>query len=505
MESPSISQGDEKNPAISEQERKKLRNRLSQRAFRRRQAECIRELRNKVNADQRPDSERVEALQKENQMLRKQLIDVQAKMSKMLASVQLLSESVSKTLDDTASGEEIGEREEDLRLVDDSGQQEDQRAPVADHSLQSLDMEPFDPSILDFDAPFAPANTAGPLADHTFTSEVINVAGTNPFYSRIPNIWSHEYQMGMQPYLSAINATAESSLVLGKDYSFTNSPFSDHIQLLQRMLKNKLNTLGFIPDSHNPVQSVYQPVLMVLSMFNSMTRPDVMAWYAKTRFYHIIELTAWQLYPSSATFNKLHPRYRPTKAQMENLHPGIIDWIPFPSIRDRLIQLHSANPHIDQIFCDAVTGYVVEALMSDLILGAPQITVYVRVTDLINTMASGTSESESTIAILPSPDISTLFSSPAYARAAFSKLNMDKGAGYYKIDPAFFEKYPELWDQASDLTATGMPLKPKYQKILTYPKPLDPSTVETYRSFIDFSMDATNTISMSPASQSREL
>ncbi|KAM0212027.1 hypothetical protein ACHAQD_010017 [Fusarium lateritium] len=478
MDSPSIPQGDDKNAPVSEQERK-------------------------VNADQRPDSERVEALQKENQMLRKQLMEVQTKMSRMLASVQMLSDSVSKTLDNTAAGSDLDDRDgeaEDLQLVDDPGRRQNQQLHVSDSSLTSLDLESFDPSMLDFDTPFAPANIAAPVSGSGLTSEVVNVAGTNPFYSQIPNIWSHEYQMGMQPYLNAINATAESSLVLGKDYSFTNSPFSDHIQLLRRMLKNKLNTLGFVPNAHNPVQSVYQPVLMVLSMFNSMTRPDVMAWYAKTRFYHIIELTAWQLYPSSATFNKLHPRYRPTKAQMENDHPGIIDWIPFPSIRDRLIQLHSANPHIDQIFCDAVTGYVVEALMSDLILGAPQITVYVRVTDLINTMASGTSEGESTAAVLPAPDITTLFSSPAFARAAFGKLNMDKGAGYYKIDPAFFEKYPELWDQASDLTATGMPLKPKYQKILTYPKPLDPSTVDTYRSFIDFSVDAANTISMSPAS-----
>ncbi|KAH7240827.1 major facilitator superfamily domain-containing protein [Fusarium redolens] len=473
--------------------RRKLRNRLSQRAFRRRQAECIRELKNRVNADQRSDSERVEALQKENRLLRQQLIDVQTKMSRMMASVQLLSDSVAKTLDDTAGGERERERSEQV-----NGKTGNDEQIVEKASLQSIDLEAFDPSILDFDAPFSSSNVTAPSTDNGLTSELINVAGTSPFYSQIPNIWSHEYQMGMQPYLTAINATAESSMVLGKDYSFTNSPFSDHIQLLQRMLKNKLNTLGFVPEGHNPVQSVYQPVLMVLSMFNSMTRPDVMAWYAKTRFYHIIELTAWQLYPSSATFNKLHPRYRPTKAQLENPHPGIIDWIPFPTIRDRLIQLHSANPHIDQIFCDAVTGYVVEALMSDLVLGAPQITVYVRVTDLINTMSSGTSESENTIAMLPAPDISTLFSSPAYARAAFNKLNMDKGAGYYKIDPAFFEKYPELWDQASDLTATGMPLKPKYQKILTYPKPLDSSTVETYRSFIDFSLDAANTISMSP-------
>ncbi|KAL9563555.1 hypothetical protein ACKAV7_012223 [Fusarium commune] len=486
---------DEKNTTLNEQERKKLRNRLSQRAFRRRQAECIRELKSRVNADQRSDSERVEALQKENRLLRQQLIDVQTKMSRMMASVQLLSDSVAKTLDDTASGEgderrRDGERESE-RV---NGKTGNNQQIVEEAALQSIDLEAFDPSILDFDAPFSSSS----VSDNGISSELINVSGTSPFYSQIPNIWSHEYQMGMQPYLTAINATAESSLVLGKDYSFTNSPFSDHIQLLQRMLKNKLNTLGFVPEGHNPVQSVYQPVLMVLSMFNSMTRPDVMAWYAKTRFYHIIELTAWQLYPSSATFNKLHPRYRPTTAQLENPHPGIIDWIPFPTIRDRLIQLHSANPHIDQIFCDAVTGYVVEALMSDLVLGAPQITVYVRVTDLINTMSSGTSESENTIAMLPAPDISTLFSSPAYARAAFNKLNMDKGAGYYKIDPAFFEKYPELWDQASDLTATGMPLKPKYQKILTYPKPLDSSTVETYRSFIDFSLDAANTISMSP-------
>ncbi|KAG9496596.1 hypothetical protein J7337_011372 [Fusarium musae] len=473
---------EEKNTTLTEQERKKLRNRLSQRAFRRRQAECIRELKNRVNADQRSDSERVEALQKENKLLRQQLIDVQTKMSRMMASVQLLSDSVAKTLDDTASGEgderqRDGERERDERL---SGKTGNGDRSVEESALQSIDLETFDPSILDFDPSFSSSS----VTDNGISSELINVSGTSPFYSQIPNIWSHEYQMGMQPYLTAINATAESSLVLGKDYSFTNSPFSDHIQLLQRMLKNKLNTLGFVPEGHNPVQS--------------MTRPDVMAWYAKTRFYHIIELTAWQLYPSSATFNKLHPRYRPTPAQLENPHPGIIDWIPFATIRDRLIQLHSANPHIDQIFCDAVTGYVVEALMSDLVLGAPQITVYVRVTDLINTMSSATSESENTIAMLPAPDISTLFSSPAYARAAFNKLNMDKGAGYYKIDPAFFEKYPELWDQASDVTATGMPLKPKYQKILTYPKPLDSSTVETYRSFIDFSLDAANTISMSP-------
>ena len=229
---------------------------------------------------------------------------------------------------------------------------------------------------------------------------------------------------------------------------------------------------------------------MVLAMFNSITRPDVMAWYAKTRFYHIVELTAWQLYPSTTTFEKLHPRYRPTEIQKSHLHPCVIDWMPFPAIRDRCIQLHAANPQVDQIFCDAVTGYTVEANMSDLVLGAPQIKVYIRVTDLITAM-SGVDKEDGDVS-LPAPDSTTLFSSPAYARAAFAQLNMDKGASYYKIDPSFFEKYPELYDPSSDFIATGIPLRPQFQKILTYPRPLDGSTVETYRSFIDFSMDASS-------------
>lgn len=210
-------------------------------------------------------------------MLRQQLIDVQTKMSKMLASVQLLSDSVTKTLDDTRGGEsEPGEPEQET---------EKKNRHASDASLASLDLDTFDSSILDFDG-FVSAPISGKLMDSvTFaqrltssftasaqettggqTSELVNVAGTNPFYSQIPNIWSHEYQMGMEPYLTAINATAESSMVLGKDYTFTNSPFSDHIQLLQKMLKTKLNTLGFVPESHHPVQRCVQASVVFILM-----------------------------------------------------------------------------------------------------------------------------------------------------------------------------------------------------------------------------------------------
>ncbi|KZL77810.1 beta-eliminating lyase [Colletotrichum tofieldiae] len=461
---------------MSEQERKRLRNRLSQQAFRRRQAERIRELSSRVNVDQRSDSERIEALQRENRHLRTQLVEVQTKMSRLLATLQGLNDSVSKTLDVTATNdnENCGssdDSEETPAKPSNQNHRQSLHASSLSGAYAPMELEPFDTSMLNFDPPLT----------------VPSATGKNATLQK--------------PYLTAMAATQESSMMLRKDWALSNSPFSDHIQLLQRLLKNKLRASGFAPEGQPSMQGIYQPVLMVLSMFNSMTRPDVMAWYAKTRFYHIIELTAWQLYPSAATFQKLHQRYRPTETQMKHPHPRVIDWIPFPSIRDRLIQRHAANPHIDQIFCDAVTGYVVETIMSDLILGAPQITVYIRVTDLITAMSPTADDGLDEVPVtLPAPDITTLFSSPPYARAAFKQLNMDRGASYYKIDPAFYAKYPELFDQSNDLTAIGIPLRPKSQKVLTYPKPLDASTVETYRSFIDFSLDAANTISSSSSS-----
>ncbi|KAG7055962.1 penicillin-binding protein [Colletotrichum scovillei] len=487
---------------IPKYKRPDMNEQLSQQAFRRRQAERMRELSSRVNTDQKSDNERIEDLQRENRQLRAQLVDVQARMSRLLANIQGLSDSVSKTLNDTGSqGSKVFEETEDHASqlsTYDKKQTYDEGPPFPGPSMQ---LEPFDTSSLNFDPPLAHHPGPGQSEDAFLSSELINVTGTSPLYTQIPNIWSFEYQTGIEPYLTAMAASQESSMALRKDMPISNSPFSDHIKLLQHLLKSKLAANGFDPDSQPSMQSIYQPVLMVLSMFNSMTRPDVMAWYAKTRFFHIIELTAWQLYPSRATFQKLHQRYRPTDTQLKHPHPRVIDWIPFPSIRDRLIELHAANPLIDQIFCDAVSGYVVEAVMSELISDAPQITVYVRVTDLIAAMSlSSGAGNNDTPASLPAPDITTLFSSPSHARAAFKLLNMDKGASYYKIDPAFYAKYPELYDQSNDLTANGVPLKPRSQKVLTYPKPLDDSMVETYRSFIDFSMDATSTISSTTAS-----
>ncbi|XEV01123.1 hypothetical protein FSHL1_006410 [Fusarium sambucinum] len=89
---------------LRQEERKKLRNRLSQRAFRRRQAECLRDLRNRVHNTQ--DSGRIDQLQHENTLLRAELVKLQGKLSLLMGKFQGLSDSITHTLDASPSSEE---------------------------------------------------------------------------------------------------------------------------------------------------------------------------------------------------------------------------------------------------------------------------------------------------------------------------------------------------------------------------------------------------------------
>lgn len=213
-----------------------------------------------------------------------------------------------------------------------------------------------------------------------------------------------------------------------------------------------------------------------------------MAWYAKTKFYHIVNLTAWQRHPNMDTYTNIHLMYRPSALQMRSQYPFVIDWIPFTSIRDRLIQMHSANPEIDQLFCELVSAYAIETDLSVLVAGASPLRAYIRVTDLTTAMGPVPPANDADSACsIPAPSVGALFSDSSYAWAVFQFLHIDHDIGHYKIDPAFFGKYPELYDAGHDIMASGVPLKPAMQLSLTRPRPLDACTFDTYQSFISYS------------------
>ena len=64
----------------------------------------------------------------------------------------------------------------------------------------------------------------------------MDIFDKNPLDHQIPDIWSFEYQMGPQRYLDAVSSSPPL-----KEAWQSNSPFSDHIDMLQSLLKMKLD------------------------------------------------------------------------------------------------------------------------------------------------------------------------------------------------------------------------------------------------------------------------
>ncbi|KAI8657012.1 BZIP domain-containing protein [Fusarium sp. Ph1] len=490
---------------IDKDERKKLRNRLSQRAFRRRQAESLRELKNRVNASQAPDNERVLALEQENGRLRVQLARFQSQLEGVQATFSLMSKTLSSILDEKALpsiSRQSSAEEEDSgpSTAGNLGISQVETVSTVDETCPISDVIADQAS--DINSAVNSALQPIPVPDPTPMHDLIDsIPQTEPPLStsplqlqQVPRIWSFEYQMGHQSYTDALSACL-GGFTHGLGWAQSNSPLSDHIQILKRLLSTKVDMTR--PVDAQSYQNIFQSVSIVWALFNSVTRPDVMNWLSKTKFFHIIELTVWQILPCPYTLSRVHRQYRPTQLQttFQGQYPCVVDWVPFPLIRDRLIQFHAANPFIDQIFCEAVSAYVVESQLSDLVIGCPPLKVYIRVTDLVVSMAGQEWEDADVTPTLPAAQVQTLFTSPRHARLVFEHLKMDRGSSYYKIDPSFFEKYPELYTPSDEKVATGIPLRPDIQTTITRPNQLNGNTVAMYSNFIDFMFHVSSTIS----------
>ncbi|KAE8312474.1 hypothetical protein BDV41DRAFT_301150 [Aspergillus transmontanensis] len=257
-------------------------------------------------------------------------------------------------------------------------------------------------------------------------------------------------------------------------------------------------------------------VSLMLSLFNSLYRPLAMSWYTPTKFYyHITSLTMWQLNPTRELYMQLPMRYRPSALQLSESYPPIIDWCPFPSIRDRLIMLHAANSNIDQIICDIATAYVIETDISTIVhLDGPTLG-YIRVWDLIQAMdervdylysdpheslannnleahqveISSTEQETDFNVTLPAPSMEALFQKEKYARPAFKELRMDDGVARFKLDPLLFEKYPELYEPGDTIIATGLAVRPAHLTSIPTPRAVEQSTLRIYNHFADWSFN----------------
>lgn len=270
----------------------------------------------------------------------------------------------------------------------------------------------------------------------------------------------------------------------------------------------------------------------MLSTFICLAWPTMTSWHTHTRAHiPVAKIITWHVNPTPLTYADLGAAgsaWLPTQLQLSVPHPAIIDWIPFPALRDKLILYHSANPRLDDIICDIGNSYVMEADISTFVAGVGSLRGYISVWDLVRAISPKTTDSSSggtdanivelnnalgtdstwahgnrgsncqaeqgkglgcSFPTLPAPSVDVLFNSNTLAFQAFKMLNMDKGPWRFKLDPAFFERHPELYDPKTDLMAHGLPLRPSTRKSIEIPRPLDDSVLGRYCELVSWNFD----------------
>jgi hypothetical protein len=301
----------------------------------------------------------------------------------------------------------------------------------------------------------------------------------------------------------------------------TNSLFSDHISAIEYFLQQRW--LKQCPTTFNQEQFI-ESIQFMIAVFVMVSWQIMTAWHSYTKAdIPLKELTAWRVTRTPEAYAKIIPAYRPTKLQITTPHPAIIDWIPWSSLRDKLIIYHSANPNLDNLICDIGNSYVVPADLSKLVVGEGPVIGYLSVWDLVRAIAphaTGVGSDSSTAAqtfaydadairdiisedddaaedelffsdrlTLPAPDAHTLFSTKSLAIQAFKAIGMDKGAATFRLDPEFFGRHPELYDPQCDLMARGVSLKSSTRWSMPTPGDLNAGVVAQYRELARWNFD----------------
>jgi Domain of unknown function (DUF3425) len=128
----------------------------------------------------------------------------------------------------------------------------------------------------------------------------------------------------------------------------------------------------------------------MVNMFVTTAWPDMKVWWAYMQSSSAVEkIIRWRLDPTLESYQSLQPCHRPTTVQLCIVHPLIMDWGFFPSVRDRMIELYSHSSTVDDLMFELLSAYVVETeinhIIDDLGDGLPN-TGYFSIWDIIQTI-----------------------------------------------------------------------------------------------------------------------
>ncbi|EXJ74763.1 uncharacterized protein A1O5_01458 [Cladophialophora psammophila CBS 110553] len=260
------------------------------------------------------------------------------------------------------------------------------------------------------------------------------------------------------------------------------SNYSEHIHAYEMCA-----VTGYLGARQNPdLSSLNRMVSSLVSAFIKVAWGGMESWIQWTNGKDTLtKLAAWRISPGPETFAAIPPSMQPTPLQTAVPHPPVIDWCVFSFLRDKLIQYHSADPALDDICGDIGLAYVVQADLSEFVLGAEPLTVYFNIHDIISGMERNPTWLTSNIGPkpevkLPAPDLYTLLHSREYAHEMHRRLKIGQGVEEYLLDPALFVKYPHLYEPSLKV-AQGVPLRSRNNISWPAPRPLDDVAMSWYR------------------------
>lgn len=239
----------------------RLRNKLSQQAFRRRQTAYIKDLERQLEMRGASEHDQIRSLESENRLLRQQLTTAVTKLVNLQAALKSLTTSMTETMErqEQANMSCHGDSPKSSSAPDDA--QVTTPAPL-EVQQATEQPEPFDVgSSSGFDAEL--------LSDQGCENEVAqwdqedvgswldqpaDAWSSEPYVSphapsqleeqvslrTIPGVWSYQYQMGPATYRRRMEGQSNHSLF----FSTSNSSFSDHIQIMFQSILEAWQSVG---------------------------------------------------------------------------------------------------------------------------------------------------------------------------------------------------------------------------------------------------------------------
>ncbi|KAH8799805.1 hypothetical protein F5884DRAFT_868917 [Xylogone sp. PMI_703] len=482
----------------SSENKRRIRNRLTQQEYRKRQANYIKDLETRLETAFRSESDRNIEVAKENQALRRKLAECHKKLVGIQISMRFLTTLTRNPLDleDTDDKDMNMADEEPLTKLASACGEKDQQV----RSENGISM-PGNPSTSD-EGSLQKLGLYFPADNEYIRTQYWQVSEISA-HSRLVEASMTDIPVQMKDLLtesSAVDqARTESSAV---NQVRTRSILSDHLIAIEICLRDRLIKLSTVfPNNTDCLPNIIHTMLFG---FLSISWPEMGPWFTYTGAQlYIAKMLAWKLDRSISRFTMIPNCMKPTHIQLTSVYPGIIDWVPFPHIRDRLILYHKNNAKLDQLVYDLTTSIVIEAVASQLVEGYMG-KVYVSVWDLIRTMqlrgltvnsnesvGSRDPSDSSTVGVsLPAPSLESLFCSRDYALQAFKLLNADRDESVWRVNPLFFSHYPELYDPQSQDMAIGNALPFWNQPAFLTPILLDDAIMEKYNDLASQTVDS---------------